>query len=91
MGKKKKKKFKVGDEVIAVTMGNSYAEFVLANENFVALKPKNISFEEGTYGVFLLTDDQNIQPVIGMTGEIVVRRIYSQEGQIRYGTKVQLN
>jgi hypothetical protein len=26
-----------------------------------------------------------------MTGEIVVRRIYSQEGQIRYGTKVQLN
>ena len=41
-------KFKVGDEVIAVTMGNSYAEFVLANENFVAFKPKNISFEEGT-------------------------------------------
>ncbi|MBT3420298.1 MAG: hypothetical protein HN433_03855, partial [Euryarchaeota archaeon] len=50
-----------------------------------------VSFEEGTYGVFLLTDDQNIQPVIGMKGEIVVRRIYSQEGQIRYGTKVQLN
>ena len=50
-----------------------------------------VSFGEGTYGVFLLTDDQNIQPVIGMTGEIVVRRIYSQEGQIRYGTKVQLN
>jgi NADPH:quinone reductase-like Zn-dependent oxidoreductase len=41
-------KFKVGDEVIAVTMGNSYAEFVLANENFVVLKPKNISFEQGT-------------------------------------------
>jgi uncharacterized OB-fold protein len=49
-----------------------------------------VSFEEGTRGVFLLTDDQNKQPEIGMKGEIVVRRIYSQEGQIRYGTKVQI-
>lgn len=40
--------FKIGDEVIAVTMANGYAEFVVANENFVALKPKNISFEEAT-------------------------------------------
>lgn len=39
---------KVGDEVIAVTMGNAYAEFVVANENFVASKPTNISFEEAT-------------------------------------------
>lgn len=49
-----------------------------------------VSFEEGTRGVFLLTDDQNKQPEIGMKGEIVVRKIYSQEGQIRYGTKVQI-
>ena len=49
-----------------------------------------VSFKERTKGVFLLTDDQNKQPEIGMKGEIVVRRIYSQEGQIRYGTKVQL-
>ncbi len=40
--------FKVGDEVIAVTMGNAYAEFVVANENFVTLKPSNVSFEEAT-------------------------------------------
>lgn len=39
---------KVGDEVIVATMGNAYAEFVVANENFVSLKPKNISFEEAT-------------------------------------------
>jgi NADPH:quinone reductase-like Zn-dependent oxidoreductase len=38
----------VGDEVIVVPMGNAYAEYVLANENFVSLKPKNISFEEAT-------------------------------------------
>lgn len=39
---------KVGDEVIAATMGKCYAEYVVANENFVSLKPKNISFEEAT-------------------------------------------
>lgn len=40
--------FKIGDEVITATMGNAYAEYVLANENFVSLKPRNISFEEAT-------------------------------------------
>ncbi|TAE02869.1 MAG: NADP-dependent oxidoreductase, partial [Bacteroidetes bacterium] len=40
--------FKIGDEVITATMGNAYAEYVLANEAFVSLKPKNISFEEAT-------------------------------------------
>ena len=39
---------KVGDEVIVASMGNAYAEYVIANENFVSLKPKNISFEEAT-------------------------------------------
>lgn len=36
----------VGDEVIGVTMGNAYAEFVVANQHFVSSKPNNISFEE---------------------------------------------
>ena len=40
--------FKIGDEVITVTMGNAYAEYVVANEKFVSLKPANISFEEAT-------------------------------------------
>jgi len=42
------KNVKIGDEVIAVTMANAYAEFVVANQNFVSLKPSNISFEEAT-------------------------------------------
>jgi len=41
-------KFKKGDEVIAVTMSNAYAEAVIANEQFVAPKPDNLSFEEAT-------------------------------------------
>ncbi|WP_276504127.1 NADP-dependent oxidoreductase [Terrimonas pollutisoli] len=39
-------KFKVGDEVIALTKKNAYAQYVIANENFVVLKPKSLSFEE---------------------------------------------
>ena len=39
-------KFKAGDEVIALTMKNAYAQYVTANENFVLLKPKSLSFEE---------------------------------------------
>lgn len=38
--------FKVGDEVIALTKTNAYAEYVTANENFVVLKPQELSFVE---------------------------------------------
>ena len=49
-----------------------------------------VSFEQGTKGVFLLVDDEDTRPEIGSKGEIVVRRIYGQEGQIRYGTKLRI-
>jgi NADPH:quinone reductase-like Zn-dependent oxidoreductase len=39
-------KFKVGDEVIALTMKNAYAQYVTANENAVLPKPQGLSFEE---------------------------------------------
>jgi NADPH:quinone reductase-like Zn-dependent oxidoreductase len=39
-------KFKVGDEVIALTKKNAYAQYLTANENFILLKPKSLSFEE---------------------------------------------
>lgn len=38
--------FKLGDEVIALTKTNAYAEYVTANENFVLLKPQGLSFVE---------------------------------------------
>ena len=49
-----------------------------------------VSFEHGTKGVFLLVDDEGTLPDIGSKGEIVVRRIYGQEGQMRYGTKLRI-
>lgn len=39
-------KFKPGDEVIAVTLFNSYATDVIVSEDQVFLKPKNLSFPE---------------------------------------------
>lgn len=38
--------FKVGDQVIALTKTNGYAEYVTVNENLVLLKPQGLSFEE---------------------------------------------
>jgi NADPH:quinone reductase-like Zn-dependent oxidoreductase len=40
--------FKAGDQVIAVSSTSGYAEYALANESHVALKPTNTSFEEAT-------------------------------------------
>ena len=42
---------------------------------------------DGPKGVFLIVDDQNSTPQIGDSVEIVVRRLYAQEGVIRYGAK----
>jgi NADPH:quinone reductase-like Zn-dependent oxidoreductase len=39
-------KFKVGDEVIALTKQHAYAQYVTASENFVLPKPRGLSFEE---------------------------------------------
>jgi NADPH:quinone reductase-like Zn-dependent oxidoreductase len=39
-------KFKVGDEVIALTKTSAYAQYVTVNENAVLLKPQSLSFEE---------------------------------------------
>lgn len=38
--------FKVGDEVIALTRTNAYAEYVTANESLVVPKPQGLSFAE---------------------------------------------
>ena len=40
--------FKTGDQVIAVTREGGYAEYAIANESNVAIKPANVSFEEAT-------------------------------------------
>jgi len=53
-------KFKVGDEVIALTKKNAYAQYVTTNENFVLLKPQELSFEEAASIVVTMGTAQSV-------------------------------
>lgn len=53
-------RFKVGDEVMAATMMGAYAEYVVVKEEFVSLKPTNISFAEAASLVVNLGTAQSI-------------------------------
>lgn len=53
-------KFKVGDEVIALTKKNAYAQYVTVNENFVLLKPQELSFEEAASIVVTMGTAQSV-------------------------------
>lgn len=60
-------RFKVGDEVIALTKTNGYAEYVTVNENFLVLKPQDLSFvEAASIGVNIGT----AQCVLFMAGKL---------------------
>jgi len=49
-----------------------------------------VRFEQGPRGVFLLVDDEDDNPKIGDKVQFAIRRIYAQEGYIRYGLKCQI-
>ncbi|MEY3243312.1 MAG: hypothetical protein RIR11_4751 [Bacteroidota bacterium] len=53
-------RFKVGDEVMAATMMGAYAEYIVAKEDNVSLKPDNISFVEAASLVVNLGTAQSI-------------------------------
>jgi len=60
--------FKTGDEVIGVTREGGYAEYVLAMESNVAIKPNNTSFEEATS---LVVNIGTAQSVLFNEGKLV--------------------
>lgn len=45
--------------------------------------------DEGPSGVFLTVDDEENHLEFGQSMELVVRRVYAQEGFIRYGLKAR--
>lgn len=49
-----------------------------------------VHFEQGPRGVFLLVDDEDNNPKIGDQVQFAIRRIYAQEGYVRYGLKCQI-
>lgn len=54
------KNVKVGDEVLLSARGGTYAEYFVAQEHNVALKPSNISFEEATSLVVPIATAQSL-------------------------------
>ena len=53
-------KFKVGDQVIALTRKNAYAQYVTANENLVLPKPEGLSFEQAASIVVTIGTAQSV-------------------------------
>lgn len=49
-----------------------------------------LALDDGPNGVFLVVDDEDAEAFMDAPVELVVRRIYAQEGFIRYGLKARL-
>jgi uncharacterized OB-fold protein len=49
-----------------------------------------LALDDGPNGVFLVVDDEDAEAFMDAPVELVVRRIYGQEGFIRYGLKARL-
>lgn len=65
----------------------SPSEFAFRSPILNGMTTLLLTLEYGVKGVFLLADDEEKKPEIGAQVELVVRRIYAQEGMIRYGLK----
>ena len=63
------------------------SEFALRAPVLGGIQTIFVRFEQGPCGVFLVADDEQYEPSIGDQVTFVVRRIYAQEGLIRYGMK----
>jgi len=80
--------FKVGDRVAAYTVGGSYAEYALTNENLCFALPDSVSFEQGV-GIGILVTANNVLTKAGrfVAGERVL--VHSAAGGVG-STLVQL-
>tara|TARA_B110000444_G_scaffold95059_1_gene89960 strand:- start:1272 stop:2120 length:849 start_codon:yes stop_codon:yes gene_type:complete len=63
------------------------SEFSLRAPILGGIQTVLVRFEQGPRGVFLVCDDVDYAPHIGDKVHFTVRRIYAQEGIIRYGLK----
>lgn len=63
------------------------SEFSLRAPILGGIQTLLVRFEQGPRGVFLVTDDLDYSPKIGDAVHFAVRRIYAQEGMMRYGLK----
>ena len=69
------------------TAAGSPSEFAFRSPILGGLTTVLIQFEKGTIGTFLIVDDHQHPVSINDEVELVIRRIYAQDGWIRYGLK----
>jgi len=74
-----------------LTAAGAPSEFSLRAPILDGIATIMVETTDGPNGVFLLVDDDSKQPKIGASVELVVRRLYAQEGTIRYGLKAILH
>jgi uncharacterized OB-fold protein len=65
------------------------SEFALRAPLLGGISTVLLALEDGPNGVFLMVDDEEGKLEIGDSMELVLRRIYAQEGFIRYGLKAR--
>ena len=63
------------------------SEFSLRAPILGGIQTLLVQFKQGPRGVFLVSDDVDYSPKIGDKVSFTVRRIYAQEGMMRYGLK----
>ena len=74
-----------------LTAAGAPSEFAIRAPILGGISTVMVQTTDGPNGVFLLADDQDLTPQIGDLVEIVVRRLYAQEGLMRYGAKAIIN
>jgi uncharacterized OB-fold protein len=65
------------------------SEFALRAPVLGGISTVLLHLEDGPNGVFLVVDDEEFTPEMDGRMELVLRRIYAQEGFIRYGLKAR--
>ena len=67
--------------------GGAPSEFALRADLLGGIRTVLVQFDEGPRGVFLVADEIDVNPHIGLSVGFVLRRIYGQEGRTIRGLK----
>jgi len=67
--------------------GGAPSEFSIRAPILGGISTVFVKLKDGPNGVFLMADDDSSSLEIGLTVDLVVRKIYAQEGSVRYGLK----
>ena len=74
----------------ALSAAGAPSEFALRAPLLGGLATVLLHLDDGPNGVFLLVDDEDHDITMGASVELVLRRLYAQEGFMRYGLKGRL-